>query len=144
MADTLGYPELADRITATIGIRPARSTLRAAVSRPKPTPSRGRPSITAGMPQPLPSDRPTQPARFDTAQVERWLANHPLLAWNRAVTTAREQLAAGREVEQVIAEARSHGLPWRTITELVGSAQDVPTTVAGVHKKYRQPPEGFQ
>jgi hypothetical protein len=93
------------------------------------------------MPQPLPSDWPTQPTRFDTAQVEHWLANHPLHTWNQAVTATRDQLAAGQDVEQVVIQARDRGLTWRTITELLGNAGNTPTTLAGVHKKYRRPPQ---
>ena len=140
---TYGYKELADRIEAVVGERPSLSSLRAE----RAAYSRGlgqrgkRPRITAEMPHPMRSDSPTAAARFSVSAIEAWLARHPRLMWDRAVQEAGTRLAAGDDVEAVVAGALRDGISWSVITRLLNEHAEAvggtPITKAGVHKKFR-------
>ena len=137
---TYDYLELADRIEAALGQRPALSSLRAArtADRRRAAPrSWRRPSLTTSMPDPVPASSPTAPARFDAGAIETWLANHPCRTWDAAVDAARERLASGDPVETVVAQVLEAGLSWQVITEVISAHDQRVWTKAGIHKKYR-------
>jgi len=135
-----GYAELADRIAAVLGVRPSLSLLRGAAAEARRRDQRqglrrGRPSITTGMPHPRPSTR--RPATFDPLEVETWLAGHPALAWDQALQTARDRLADGQDVEDVVSAALQAGISWSALTELINAHQHTSWTKAWVHRRYR-------
>ncbi len=135
---TYGYEELASRIEDVVGERPSRSSLRAAPAQARRAESTlTKPRLTVGMPAPLPGASRTAPAAFDVDEVERWLAEHPRLAWNRAVDEARRALDQGVDLELVITRALGRGLSWRTITTLLVEHDGLARSTAGVHKRYR-------
>ena len=144
---TYGYKELADHIEAVLGERPSASLLRGARAEARragahPTRARRvRPSLTAGMPPPLPPLARTAPARFDAEQIKTWLAHHPAHAWDRAVTSARERLAAGQPVEEVVVDALRAGLAWSVLTTLINAAAVAAggraRTKSAIHQRYR-------
>lgn len=134
---TYGYAEIAERIAAALGERPSLSTLRAASAQTRRTSTpKARPRLTLGMPQPLPHAR-TAPAQFDAAEVDRWLANHPLRGWLAAVEQLRQDLQTTGETEGTIARALQAGLSWRQITRILVEVDHKSRTTGGVHKKYR-------
>lgn len=141
---TYGYKELADRIAAVLGEHPSLSSLRAAraAQSRRIAESHLRPSVTAGMPRPLPADSRTAAARFSAEAVEAWLSGHPRTQWDRAERDARERLAADEDVEQVVDGALRAGLSWSVITQLLNEHAVVTggrtMSKAGVHKKYRR------
>lgn len=127
---TLSYDELADRIEAVLGERPALVTLRTAVARP----SRRKvsPSLTAGLPAPV-TAAGTRP-RFSARAVEEWLAHHPrrrqeeLMAQIIAATPDRR--------DQVITAARDEGLSWEAIAEAAGQAVGTTYSKQWAQQKY--------
>lgn len=135
---TYGYEELAARIENVLGERPSLSALRAARAEDRRTRSTlTKPRLTVGMPAPLPSPTRTSPAVFEMDEIERWLAHHPRLAWNRAVEQAQRALARGDDIDRVIAQALADRLSWRTITLLLVEHDGRVRSTAGVHKRYR-------
>lgn len=132
---TYGYKQVADRIEHVLGERPEESTMRTALVRRRRTAGR-RPGIATGLPAPLPSEK--LPARFSADAVEEWLAAHPRLAWDQAVQEAREGLAAGKSTAVIVHGARTRGLSWRQITEILNTHDGGHRSVSGVHKRYRR------
>jgi hypothetical protein len=137
--ETYGYTELAARIEAVLGQRPSVSTLRAERAEARRRgPRRGRrPGLTDGMPAPLPAPTRTSPAQFDAAEVERWLVDHPLRGWNRAVEVAREGLTAGEDTKTVVAAALRQNLSWSVIAQLLSERDGQGWSKAWVHTKFR-------
>jgi len=133
---TYSYDQVAERIEQVLGEQPSRSALRAAPLRQRRTRGR-RPGLTAGMPAPLPSPSKTIRARFSATAVEEWLAVHPRLEWARAIRDAKESLAAGQPIEDVVSAALSEGLSWRQITAILNEHDGGHRSVSGVHKRYR-------
>lgn len=140
-AGTYNYTELATRIEQVLGTRPSVQTLRAAVARPGRATAAGKPPrLTAGMPRPIRHPEQgyaSRPALFSSAEVEQWLAVHPLLARRSSYEQAERALASGVDVDTVVAEARRGGLSWREITALLAEVEGQPHTAAGVHRRYR-------
>lgn len=141
--ETYDYAGLSDRIEQALGERPSQSSLRAAgVESNRPRLLRRRPNLTTGMPRPLPSPSRTAKASFSSSEVEAWLAQHPRRVWDQAIETVRERLAAGDELEVVVAHALRSGLSWSVITQVVNernqmSGQGRQYTKAGIHKRFR-------
>lgn len=131
----LSYSQVADRIEAALGVRPAPSTLRAAAA----DNSRGgtRIRVTAGMPAPVPPHPGgNDPPRFDATAIDRWLADHPRLKRSRS----RQRLVAapaGRR-EQAVARAVREGLSWQVIAGALGEADGASYSRQGVHARYRR------
>ncbi len=137
---TYSYEQLAARIEEVLGVRPSLSTLRAAAAEARRTPtSRARARITVGLPAPLPTASRTAPVHFDATLIEAWLAEHPRLIWMRASERFRQRLERGEDVDTVVRQALSEGLPWRTITSLLHDRGGEPGTLAGIHRRYRRP-----
>jgi len=116
---TLTYTELADRIEAEIGIRPALSTLRAAAT----TSTRyGRriDAITAGMPAPKPTRDSRRRAILDAAAIDAWLNSHP----RKTIHHHQQQISTASLARRptAVAEARCAGLSWQHIADACATA----------------------
>lgn len=127
---TLSYDELADRIEAVLGERPALVTLRTAVVRPSRRKVSS--SLTAGLPAPVASvgNRPG----FSVDVVEEWLAHHPRL--RRAELMQRIIEATPEDRDQVIISVREEGLSWGAIAEAAGTAARTTYTKQWAQQKY--------
>ena len=132
---TYTYDQLADAIEQVLGVRPAASTLRAAQAETRSAVRTRRRSLTAGMPAPLPSTGGA--ALFDAATVDRWLADHPRRALQRATEEAADALRAGTSEAEVVAYARENGLSWRQITEMLNTVGPRRRSIAAVHRRYQ-------
>lgn len=113
---TYDYPQLAERIEAVLGVRPALSTLRTATARATRAQDYP-PRITAGMPAPL--QPRTSPARFRAEDIESWLQTHP---WRLQKQALMELTAAAATLDeaaatQAVAAARVAGASWSAVTE---------------------------
>lgn len=137
---TYSYAQVSSRIAAVLGDTPSPSALRAAAAeslRSDTTNSRVR--LTAGMPAPLPATSRTAPARFDAAEVERWLERHPRLQWRQvyrdlAAAASTQETAS---LELAVRTARSHGMSWRSIADAITEGSGRPRSHQGVFKAYR-------
>lgn len=138
MPGSYSYTDLADRIEAVLGVRPALSTLRAAAAKDRRThglrPRHDR--LTAGMP-PARETGPRGRAGFDADQVEQWLADHPRLLKQHARIAAQTALSRGDQEIDVVREARASGLPWLQIAELLTGHDGKPRTRQGLIKRYQ-------
>lgn len=137
---TYTYEQLAAAIEQALGVRPALSTLRAAQAEARTAVGTRRRSLTAGMPAPLPSTG--GPALFDAATVDRWLADHPRRALQKATEQATDALRAGTSEAQVVARARENGLSWRQITAVLNTVGPRRRSVAAVHRRYQHTGSG--
>lgn len=139
MPGTYGYQDVADRIEAVLGVRPATSTLRGATAQDRRTeglrPRHDR--VTAGMPRPLSEVSPERQARFDADQIERWLANHPRLRKQRAEHAALQGLTSGAREVDVVRTARAAGLTWARIASILTDHDGHSRTRQGLMKRYR-------
>ncbi len=113
---TYTLTQVADRLEAVFGQRPALSTLRSAqfeetrVTAPKP-PIR----ITAGMPRPA----ETAPElRYWATEIEAWLRNHPRKINEAAIDKFRR--AAVRNRPAAVASARAEGVSWAQVAQVLG------------------------
>ncbi len=140
--DTYSYSQVAARIADEFGVRPSLSAIRSEISRRPREVSDRRPRVTAGVPEPLrpAGGPPNAGARFSAAEVDRWLAQHPLRQWLVDRDRAFQDFARGREPAEVVAEGLQSGLSWRTLAEAYNASRHHPAdriTVAGFHKRYR-------
>ena len=127
---TLDYTDLADRIEAVFGERPALVTLRTAVARP----SRRKvsPSLTAGLPAPVtPSGART---RFSASAIEEWLAHHPRL--RQAVLMRQIIEATTDDRDQVITAAREAGRSGDATAPAGGTAAGTTHSQPWAQQKY--------
>lgn len=115
MSDRLTYAQVADRIEAALGERPALSAL------------------TAGMPSPTPGD-PGSPSLFEAAAIDSWLANHPRHAWPRLL----EDLAAAAPEQRsaAVAAARAAGISWQRIVDAINAADGTTWTRQWAQQKF--------
>lgn len=138
---TYTYAELAERIESILGVRPAPSTLRAAAAEARRTPAnQSRPRLTMGMPLPLSDSPPGKPVRFSAAETEEWLAQHPWREWTAVRDSLVQSAAAAtapEQLEKAVAEARTGGMSWRQITEVLNAHGPVVKTMQAVHRSYR-------
>ena len=129
----LTYPQVADRIEAALGVRPALSTLRAAAA----VSSRGttRTRLTAGMPGPVGRQGDSGPALFELTAIDRWLARHP----RRQLRRLQERLIAAPLARrpQAVARALHAGLSWQEIADALGEADGTTYSRQRVHFRYR-------
>lgn len=137
---TYGYAQIADRVDQVLGVRPAISTLRTAkVAQRRTAGLRARHDrITAGMPEPLTTSQPGESARFDAAQIEHWLANHPRVLKQQAEDAAIRALGRGDPELQVVRQARIAGLPWSRISRILTNFDGKTRTAQGLSALYRR------
>ena len=138
---TYTYAQLAERIEAALGVRPAASTLRAAAAEARRTPAnQSRPRLTMGMPSPQPDGAPGMAVEFSAAEVDRWLAEHPWRGWAAAradLVEAAATASTSEHVAQAVGQARRSGMSWRQITEVLNTHGPVVRTMPAVHRAYR-------
>lgn len=132
MSDRLTYAQVADRIEAALGERPALSALRAGATRQRAGTSRGA-ALTAGMPSPTPGD-PGSPSLFEAAAIDSWLANHPRRSWPRLL----EELAAAAPEQRsaAVAAARAAGISWQRIVDAINAADGTTWTRQWAQQKF--------
>lgn len=112
----LTYRDVADRIEAALGVRPAPSTLRAAAAVSGRGATRAR--ITAGLPAPLPEPDAAGRTVFDAGAIDQWLAQHPRNRIHREQYRLAE--AGPAERAAAVAHARGAGLSWQQVAEALG------------------------
>lgn len=131
MSVRLTYEQLADRIEAELGRRPALSTLRAAqATRTR----RQRSNLTSGMPAPLPDRDSRRRTVFDGAAVDTWLRTHP----RTQIRQHQQQLAhTPRDARPAaVAMARAAGLSWQQIADAFASTDAATRTKQWAQQRY--------
>lgn len=129
--ETYTYRQLQDRIQQVLGVNVPRSTLRAAMAR------RGS-RATAGMPLPFHATRHPDafdPASFDVAEVESWLASHPKLRQDAALAAIASS-PKGHDHRDVVANARGVGVSWERIAAALSLAEGRSYSKQAAHKRY--------
>lgn len=122
----LTYEQVADRIEAALGTRPAISTLRTASS--------GKAGIVAEMPKPYyPRHGPRSPL-FAEPDIAKWLENHPWQRRDRLV--AAIEAATDSTLPTAVRSARADGVSWRRITAAVTKATGAPVSQPTAIKRY--------
>lgn len=132
--------DVVDRIAAVLGERPSVNQVHKAVSGGA---TRVRSSAVAGLPAAL--DRPTggrATLQWDAKVVETWLADHPRVRLERALSEldarACELAESGRRAGEVamIRWARESGLSWAQIAAALSRARGVQVTRQAVAQRF--------
>lgn len=132
MSDHLTYAQVADRIEAALGERPALTTLRDAVSRSDSLPA-PLSRITAGMPVPTPGD-PGSPSLFKASEVDAWLAGHPRREWPELLAAIAQTDHSSRG--SAVINARAAGISWQAIADTINATDGTNFTRQWAQQKY--------
>lgn len=99
-------------------------------------------SLVAGMPRHISPPR-ARPRLWDAAQIEAWLADHPLRRHQAALeqfgAEARSILAAGGhriDLEEPIAQARAAGLSWGVLAAALTDIEGAPVTRQALAQRF--------
>ncbi|MFE5339744.1 hypothetical protein ACFQ80_05965 [Isoptericola sp. NPDC056578] len=131
-----GYEQVAERLHQVFGVRPAASTLRAAVATSRTSTTSRRPSITTGMPAPMPKGSARR-VLFDADEIEEWLDQHPWRRRDQVLHEAAERLRRGEDESAVVEGLRRVGVSWSEVAQLIRRTEGRHVPKSSVHKRYR-------